>query len=756
MCRARSADVCRRTKAIETADAFEAADPELKVGEEVKIFQDFSITAIQILDSVLAIPAFLPAAICTGYLAAWFTDLHGFRQRSLLERLFWSVPLSLGVSTIAAVLIAKFISLPAVVAFFLISGVLWLAVLGREWLQLRRARRKWTIGWRPLGGKALILALIWIAVAILSLVDLQSGHQLFMSIATYDHASRVNWTESILRTGVPPANPLYWYKHAATLRYYYFWNVVCAAVVQMAHLSTRAVFIASCVWAGFALAALIGLYLKHFLAAGARLRNQLLLAILLLMVTGLDICVNFWNFFYLHRPLPGDLEWWSANQITSWLDSLLWVPHHIASFVCCMLAFLLAWMAGENSEHGRAASVVLIAFALASAFGLSIYVAFGFFLVMLVWAFWQVAIERTPRSALLLAAGGAGAAVLLIPYLRELTQASSGLQGGAVFSFAVREMFPPDGLLASHLFQHLARAHPAAARNLANLILLAPGYAVELGFYLVVLLIYLVPAWRGRTPLTAAQRSLVLIAAVTLLIISVMRSSVLTSNDFGWRAALLLQFPLLLLGSEVFAGWRLAERKVSTPADWAGLPHNTPHWLRSIAAFALVIGVFGTVCQALVLRFAIPLSEAHLCAIHDPDAGKQPHNAYISSIGYARLEGSIPRDAIVQFNPASPPFYWRTADLFGIDHQTAIAGDKPFCGAELGGDPSGCPAMAAAIDSLFNGASAEQARATCRQYGIQYLVARIYDPVWKDANGWVWTLKPVVSDEEFRALDCQQ
>lgn len=665
------------------------------------------------------------------------------------------MPLSLGVSTIAAVLIAKFISLTVVVGFFLASGIAWLAVLGREWLRLRRAGRERAMGWRPLGGTALTLALIWSAVAILSLVDWQSGHQLFMSIATYDHASRVAWTESILRTGVPPANPLYLYKHAAAMRYYYFWNVLCAAVAQMSRLSTRAVFIASCVWAGFALAALIGLYLKHFLAVGARLRSQFLLCLSLLTVTGLDICVNFWNLFYLHRPLPDDLEWWSASQITSWLDSLLWAPHHIASFVCCLFAFLLAWMAGENSgEHRNAASVVLIALLLASAFGVSVYVAFGFFLVMLVWAFWQVVIERKLRSALVLAAGGVGAAVLLIPYLRELmTHSSSGLQGGSVFTLAVREMFPPDGLLATHLFQQLAMNHAVVARNMANLVLLVPGYVVELGFYLVVFVIYLVPAWRGRTPLSAAQRSLVLIAVSTLVIVSLLRSSVLTSNDFGWRAALLLQFPLLLFASEVMTGWKLAERKGSVSDDWTGLPGKTPHWLRSIAALALVIGVTSTVCQALLLRFSIPLAQAHLRAIHDPDAGRLPHNAYISAIGYAQLDRSIPQDAIVQFNPDIEP-YLRSADLLGIDHQAAIIGDKPFCGAELGGDPSGCTVMAAGIDSLFNGASAEQARATCHEDGIQYLVARVYDPAWNDRSGWVWTLTPVVSDEEFRVLDC--
>jgi hypothetical protein len=64
--------------------------------------------------------------------------------------------------------------------------------------------------------------------------------------------------------------------------------------------------------------------------------------------------------------------------------------------------------------------------------------------------------------------------------------------------------------------------------------------------------------------------------------------------------------------------------------------------------------------------------------------------------------------------------------------------------------------MAAAIDALYSGNTAEQARATCSRYGIQYLVARVYDPAWKNKDGWVWALRPVVADDEFRALDCRQ
>jgi hypothetical protein len=166
--------------------------------------------------------------------------------------------------------------------------------------------------------------------------------------------------------------------------------------------------------------------------------------------------------------------------------------------------------------------------------------------------------------------------------------------------------------------------------------------------------------------------------------------------------------------------------------------------------------VVSNIFQVLDLRFVIPISEGNVRGNQDPNIGNYSHKAYISAVGYDELDNSVPRDAIVQFNPNHTNKLAIITDVMGVDHQIAINSDTEGCGSELGGDPSGCPATSAAIDSLFRDATAEQARATCRLYAIQYLVVRMYDPVWKDKQSWVWTLPPVVSDPEFRALDCRQ
>jgi len=94
-------------------------------------------------------------------------------------------------------------------------------------------------------------------------------------------------------------------------------------------------------------------------------------------------------------------------------------------------------------------------------------------------------------------------------------------------------------------------------------------------------------------------------------------------------------------------------------------------------------------------------------------------------------------------------------DFLGVHRQIVTASDQLWCGSELGGDPTGCPAIAAAVHSLYNGASASQARAVCGQYGMQYLVAYVYDPAWNDPQSWVWTLPSLLAQPEFRALDCR-
>lgn len=705
-----------------------------------------NITGRQLALGGAATPAFVSALVAPGYVAAWFADFEGFRQRSQVGRLVWSIPISLAISTILSDLLGRLISIGSVAGFFAAITGVWIVLLFGEALRIRHSGRPWRLGWRPYGTIAAALAVAWIALALFSLVDWAAHQQLFLSVICQDEGARVNWTESVVRTGVPPANPLYFFRHAEGLRQYYFWYVLCAAVSRLSHLPVRAVYMASSVWSGFSMAALIALYLQNFLQAGARLRRQFMIAVFLLPVAGFDLVGVAWVVFHLHHAFPLDFAWWAQDQITSWVDSLLWVPHHIAGMTSCMFSFLLAWTAPEEPPGRRAFRVLLIAAAMASGFGLSIYVAFGFFMIMVAWGIWHLVSRQAPGPVALMAISGLAAALLVAPYLWELTHTRSYLPGGSIFAFTVREMIPPDGLLATAGFRHLSNAHPVLARQLANLILLVPGYALELGFDLIVLLVFLIPAWRGRQPLSSAQRALVFLCIATLPMITFLRSAVLTNNDFGWRAALLLQFPLLLLGTLAIDAWTSGE---------SGSAPNSPRWVRGLAFLAMAIGLLSTGGQLVTLRVGLPLVERYLVSTHHPDADQLSRMPYISIQGYRQLDREIPPSAVVQYNPAPTSMVLAAMDQMYVDHQVAIAGDTDGCGSTLGGDPGGCPVMAAALDPLYREGDAPRARSVCRELGIQALIARVYDPVWKDRGSWVWTLPTLVTQKDFRALDCR-
>jgi hypothetical protein len=42
-------------------------------------------------------------------------------------------------------------------------------------------------------------------------------------------------------------------------------------------------------------------------------------------------------------PVP-TIEWWNPEQVTAWFTAALWVPHHVAALIACLMGFLLLWV----------------------------------------------------------------------------------------------------------------------------------------------------------------------------------------------------------------------------------------------------------------------------------------------------------------------------------------------------------------------------------------------------------------------------
>jgi len=702
------------------------------------------------LGCMRAVAAFAAVLLAPGYCLAWACDLLGFRRRAAGERLAWCVVLSFGAVPLGAVMLGKYGSLLAVcwATGACAAGMAGLA--GWEaWT--RRAESK---GLSRAGAIGAAAATAWALFVVAELVDVGVGSHLYMSVTVFDHALRTAFVNAVMRTGVPPANPLYWPGHAAPMRYYYFWYVVTAAAAKLAGATARQAMIASVVWAGFGLAAVLGLYCRNFLggdsAEGRDIRRwpRIGLALALLAVTGLDVLPAIAKTI-ARLPTDADMEWWSPDQVASWMDSLLWVPHHVAGLVCCLLGFLLVWMAKGRSVGERVVCAVLAGLSFASAFGLSTWVALAFALVMLLWMGWVLVWEQASRARVpMLLGAGLVAALALLPYLTELRSEASGssaamaAQPGSagaasgpahLLRFGVRHMIDPDAMLGVPGFARLAHAHPGLEDAVAGLILLLPGYFLELGFYGIVLGFALREQSRRGERLDEAERTALALAVAGLLAATFLRSTVVVNNDFGIRSMLIAQFFLVLLAVRWCEGGLGEFRRWARRAAWA----------------MLAIGVAGTVYQAVELRIYLPVQER----LGRPEIAGLSQRAMALRTGLRVMDAKLPKRAVVQFNVEQPGEYFSYAEIMQTGRQMAVG--LPDCPAAFGGEVSRCEEMEAGAAWLFSPwLTAQNARAGCDALGVSYLIATRWDAVWSNPSGWVWKLPAVVDTGDVRVNSC--
>ena len=305
-----------------------------------------SYSGQDVLGIIRVLPFFALVLFVPGYLAGMATNALGFRSARIVERIALGLLLSSALSPYLICILCRVLSVRTVSILILLLGLLFFVNVTLEWRRNQfqsPSVSHWTT-------KAiLILVALWLVVCLVSLPDFQVANRLYPTAATYDHGVRSAFISSALRTGAPPANPFFYAGALAPSRYYYYWYVLCAIPADISGETPRVTLYGSCFWCGLLLAALIPIYLKHFLNQTSKLHTTAIVGIGLIAVTGLDLVPLALLKFGAHNsvPLP-DMEWWDTVQVTSWLDAFIWVPHHIASLVACLVAFLVLWKASKS------------------------------------------------------------------------------------------------------------------------------------------------------------------------------------------------------------------------------------------------------------------------------------------------------------------------------------------------------------------------------------------------------------------------
>ena len=682
-------------------------------------------------------PVFLLFFFTPGYGFAWSTDLFRFRSRSTAEQILLSIPISLVVSAMLTNLAGRYLPGSVIMGVFLLVAA---AVAVGCFLKWKRRRVDEPKRMRTTTKIALLLAVLWMLIVIASLVDLQFGQKLYVSATLYDQAVRVAFVSSAMRSGPPPVNPFSYLGFAPTARYYYYWYVLCSYPARLAHIGPRYALDASPVWAGFSLAALIPLYLKDFFGVTRNLRRKSVVGFFLLSITGLDLIPTL--YLAVHsKVVHADMEWWDPTQIATWPDSLLWVPHHVASIVACFIGLLALWSVqkkkdGETASFAaRSVACMFAALAFAAAAGLSVYVTFTFAIFLVLWPF-RLLYKRSFSDFFLYLMAGILTYLLSKPYLNDLHSpgvvGAPGAAGSGFTAFGLRTL--------PHIFAVRGFAHSFFPALLAVLVV----YLLEFGFFVIVAYERLKQDIGNWSSLSEAEIACWFLALVTMTSLTFIRSTVIGNNDLAFRSAMIVQFVLLLWGSIYLDDWIFAK---SNSREWRGRLLNGAVWT------TLALGFCGTTYGLVMLRTYAMLD----------DAGHIPHPAawlpappnvgtYMFDIrqAYNYLDRTLPKYAIVQYNPMTDHYLpllmysrFQSVDAF------------PDCGTEFGGDVSLCaPAQNALID-LFNKPGTYDIQNVCKQLSIDVLVARKTDPAWNDPSSWVWTNRPVVSNPYIRAFRCQ-
>jgi hypothetical protein len=680
-----------------------------------------------------------------GYVFGWLSDVFGFRKRSLLARFAISTPLSIAVFPIFTYLLWHW----SVVAVWVMYGACWIGFL----TLLFHDRHIWLSGLAISKTAGILLAIIagWVVLGMFCLIDMQIGNRLYFPSAAHDYTLRVAFVSSITRTGIPPHNPYFFPGRPLTLRYHYFWFILCSLVDQLggALVSPRQAMLASILWAGIGLIAVVPLYLRFFQPKGpVNIERRTLLGVALLSVTGLDILPVILFAWLTPLGLLPTIEWWN-NHIAAWTHAILWVPHHIAGLISCLTGFLVIWyvVRAPGSRNVILAGVIA-GLAFASAVGLSIYVTFVFTFFLAIWLIITL-FKRNLREAAAICSAGVIALAASAPYLWELLEAGSGQRsGGGPFVQLTIRWFS----IAEALTLIIWPNGPAWREPLANAILLPLNYYLELGFLFKVGLVQWKRMRRGGDFFSQKELCGFTMAVTSIMICTFLTSGTISGNDLGWRGFMVAQFMLLIWGAELCdEGFLAFSGRVGPEQRTTMFGDNR----RGVLIALIVLGVCGTLYEVCMFRFfplitdEFPIRRYRYLA-PDHKLGKR---TYALRQTYEALRTKLPEHAIVQHNPNAVP-----GDLFfGLYGDRQAAAETAKCGVVFGGDPALCNGIISPINDLFEKPGAigvDRIDAVCKTLSIDALVVKDTDKVWADKSGWVWKTQPVIANDYARAFLC--
>ena len=601
--------------------------------------------------SLLAFVLFPLVLVFPGYLVGWTINLFDFRRRLAVVRFLMSLVLSNAVSPIFLYLAFRLTSARIAIVGLLLIWLAWVIILFNNrptkedrspLVEQGEVKRLQII--------AIFTGAIWVAFAILWLVDIQLKDRLYFNVVAYDYTTRSAVVDAITRTGVPPVNPSYYPGQPQKLTYlYFFWYILASVVDQLGGnwVDARTALIASVAWCGLGLIATIAVYLRlRSKTGGAKIWRSSLLASQLLLVSGMDFVVVI-IFLIVSRItlgvaiFDGRMEGWNM-PIMTWLGALMWVPLHVSSVMACLTGMLLFLTCLERAIKHQLAAALVAGLSFASALGLSVWVTLTF---AVFWVAWMAILwlqKKYRITVLFMSLAGVFGLIFVSPFLNDLLQnmPSPGDSGLPVALF-----IRPFTILSMY-----AGLYSPILEGIVSFVTLPLNYFFELGFFLFAGVLWI--KFRLKTglrqyPFFVAESTLV---ATVFFLLTFLRSTIIHINDLGIRAWLLGQFVLLIWAVD----WLETQFSKRTPLTLI-LIFITP----SITAKAtnplrilVTLGILTSLLDMFILRTWAPLTDIQVIGFPNelsPDT-QLGQRTYAARLAFNYIRDHLPKDIIVQDN----------------------------------------------------------------------------------------------------------
>jgi len=664
--------------------------------------------------SLAAVALCGPVIVLPGFALAGGVGVLGFWRRSLSSQVQLALIAAFALLPGLDSLVIRLAGLTPALALNLalaVGGVLVLIKIGA--FRFSSPRRAWPV---------LIGIALWTLLVGYAFWDLDWGGRLYSSIIATDMVKHAATIQAIVETGAPPVDPFF--ARATPSGYYYFFYTLGALVERtgLGLVDARAAFAGTTVWTGAAMFALAAELLgRSGYRGSADIRRLRPILIALLLVSALDIVpISLLGASGTWAPTLGA---WN-EEVTPWLQSLLWVPHHVTALIAIWAALLvLDNLISPDSDKvsPRQLSIALIYAALAfvSALGASIWVTLAGVFTVALWLA-VLAWERRWRGVSVVVAAGLLAVLLAAPHLHDLLADRQDQR----FPIAVT-------IRAFKMFDILVKARWIKA--VGRTVLLPLNYGLEFGVMALGAILFMVRARAGELWRDAnGVAKLLILSAIAGLMLGTFLKSTIIFNDLGWR--------VMLFPQTTFLVWTcLALRdQIDRPIQRARDKAIVMTW-----SFLLLIGYLTTGYALFGLRFYGMLKTpcSIRCSAADPAIHRELRDAY----GW--LGRHTPPSEVVQQRPG--PYRVFDFGLYGRNRVGVADNQATLYGAS----GAAVKARIAALAPIFTTPMpATEAAIRARSQGVDILIAKATDPAWSARNSWVWATAPIYSGPMVRVL----